>query len=318
MKSLSSNLSRSFGLPHLLVFLLGSAWGLSISLIKIASEAQLPYLVIMLVVSGFSLALQSSIAWYRRSLPRFNNTALSFYAICAVTSVLLPHLIELWVAEHIAAGVLSLIITTTPIFTLIFAYSFGSKKVSGKNMAGIFLGCASVLFIVLPQSSAELDFAHLQYILIALLIPAAYGGYHTYVDHNWPKGMVPIQAGSGEMVIGVAIVSGLLLLQLLWQGEALSQAVVQISVDQWLLIIAMGLLATLSAILYFMVQYLAGAVFTAQANYVTTVAGVFWGMMIFAEPLSAWVGLSVITLIVASRLIDPDQQSREEPVAATS
>ena len=309
-----TTLARFKYLPHVLVLLLGIVWGLSISLIKIASEANIPFLLIMLVVSGCALVLQWSIAWWQKSLPRWNRESLIFYMVCSVTSILVPHLVELWVAKHITAAMLSLVITTTPIFTLVFAYFGQGAQPNGRSLFGIALGCAAVLILIVPgiftgQAGAVIELN--LYLLAALLVPAFYGGYHNYVDQHWPKTMTPIQAGSGEMAIGLIIIMSLLAGQLLWQGDVAWQAIAAVKQDQWGLIFAMGILSTSGAILYFTVQYLAGAVFTSQSNYVTTVAGVLWGVVIFAESLNVWIGLSIVALLVANRFIDTDNRRQE-------
>ena len=51
--------------------------------------------------------------------------------------------------------------------------------------------------------------------------------------------------------------------------------------------------------LYFELVRLGGAVTVSQSNYVSVVMGVVWGMIIFNEPLMAWIWVAVALLFIS-------------------
>ncbi len=73
----------------------------------------------------------------------------------------------------------------------------------------------------------------------------------------------------------------------------------------------MVVFAVIEIFLYFEIVRLAGPIFVSQANYVTVVTGVFFGMIIFGEPLSRWIILSAGLLGLALYLMAM-QRSKSE------
>jgi drug/metabolite transporter (DMT)-like permease len=49
----------------------------------------------------------------------------------------------------------------------------------------------------------------------------------------------------------------------------------------------------------------AGPLFASQVGYVVTLAGVFWGMLLFGESHSAWVWVSLVTMLAGLALVTP-------------
>ena len=66
--------------------------------------------------------------------------------------------------------------------------------------------------------------------------------------------------------------------------------------------------ATVTVLDYFLFAFLinrAGPVFTSQAAYFVTLAGVGWGMVLFGESHSVWIWLALILALVGAFLVRP-------------
>ena len=65
-----------------------------------------------------------------------------------------------------------------------------------------------------------------------------------------------------------------------------------------------------------------GPVFASQCAYVVTIAGVIWGIIVFAEEHSLWVWSSVIVMLLGLMLVNPDNSDKgddiEDPATAES
>ena len=63
-----------------------------------------------------------------------------------------------------------------------------------------------------------------------------------------------------------------------------------------------------SCLLYVIVT--SGAVFATQSAYIITLAGVGWGMILFAERHPAWVWLALALTLIAVALVRPEPAKR--------
>jgi drug/metabolite transporter (DMT)-like permease len=75
-------------------------------------------------------------------------------------------------------------------------------------------------------------------------------------------------------------------------------------------IAAMIGLSVVEIFLYFEIVRMAGPIFVSQANFVTVVTGVFWGMVIFGERPGEWLWLSVAMLFIALYFVATESKSR--------
>jgi len=283
-----------------LVFLLGCLWGLHFSLIKICSESGLaPAAVTFYTTLGVS-ALFLIISALRRQLPYFQRKHIIFYALCSVFGYLLAIFIELLVAQYMDAGLLTLIVSTTPLFTLVFALINKTEPVSPRRIAGVGVGCVAMGMILLPQTTISADI--LGWIGLAFLVPVSYGIYHNYVASRWPADSDTWQVASGEMIVALLLLAPLFATfgepaqSPLVNGDAAWRSV------YWVIMI-MVVFAAMEVFLYFTIIKRAGAVVVSLSNFVTIAAGVIWGMIIFGERPGLWSWVSVAVLMIALALV---------------
>ena len=73
---------------------------------------------------------------------------------------------------------------------------------------------------------------------------------------------------------------------------------------EWAML-GLGAINAVAFTLYFHLNETAGPVFSSQTANLVTLFGVIWGIVIFGEQNSAWVWLSLATMMVALALVAP-------------
>lgn len=290
------NFSGNRFLPITLVFILGSLWGLHFSLIKICSESGISHFSILIATTGGVALIFSVITLLQRQLPKVSLTHLRFYLICAVLGYAGPILIELVVAQHMDAGLLTLIVSTTPLVTLSIATIIKTEKVKARGLIGVGLGCLTIFVLLIPKFSGA-NAVPWQYLIITFTVPIAYGTYHNYVSKAWPADSSTWQVASGELIVALLLLLPFYFFQ---SGSLFPQA--QWQTVHWAMLL-MVVFAVVEVYLYFEIIRLAGAVTVSLSNFVTIAAGVIWGMLIFKERPEWWEWACVAVLMVALYLV---------------
>ena len=70
-------------------------------------------------------------------------------------------------------------------------------------------------------------------------------------------------------------------------------------------VLGLALIATIAYTMFVTTVERAGPIFASQVGYVVTLAGVFWGMLLFGESHSAWVWVSLVTMLAGLALVTP-------------
>ena len=294
-----SPIARRWALIMLLA--LGMMWGLHFSIIKIAAESGLPYPGIAATTTwGIALVLVIVCA-FRGKFPTITLRTLGFYLVCAILGYLTPFFVELNVAPHIDAGLLSVIVTSAPIFTVVIALAANTEPVGRRAMLGVAAGFAAAVLLLLPEAATP-GSAKIGWMLAAFAVPLTYASYHNFVAKYWPDNTDSWQLAAGEALVAFCILTPVYL----YNGDFISP-VQDWSRGGW----TIAVMVTFSAVeiyLYFELVRRAGAVFVSQANYIMVVAGVFWGMLIFSEQPAAWLWLSAAVLLAALYMTHSDKR----------
>src|SRR5262249_27255175 len=95
--------------------------------------------------------------------------------------------LALFAAGRIDAGMLTLIGSPPPIFTLCPPALVGAERITAIRVFGILLGAISVAFLILPQASL-VGVTAVTAMVAALGIPLSYSSYHVYLSKHWPAG----------------------------------------------------------------------------------------------------------------------------------
>ena len=281
--------------PIFLLLFLGSSWGLYFSMLKIAVLSGISYTgILILATVGVALGM-SVIAILRRRKPEFKPRHHLFYLVCALSGYLLPMIVELFVIEHMPAGVLTLIVSIAPLATLLLAWLMKTDSINLPKVAGIVVGAIAIFAILLPEAHFGEAIAW-RWLLLALVVPVCYAVHHNFTARCWPVGSDSYQVACGEALYAAALL--LIFASFNWQWQ---------DVAAWnqghSAILFMALISLIDIYIYFELIRIKGPIYTSHANYIMVVSGVIWGMIIFAERPTSMMWFSAALLIVSLYLV---------------
>lgn len=266
---------------------IGALWGLGQPLAKIAVTGGWQPLGV-LVWQALVMILGGAIATLVRGkgLPR-GARAWAVCAMVAVLGTLLPQAAIYRAVQDLPAGVMAIVLSTTPMLSLALAVAMGLDRATGARLAGVMLGGLGVAAIALAAGlgSAPLSLVAL---MIALCAPLCFAVNGNLLDLTARGGLDPMQLvlGSALLALPVALVLAGVTGQVRLPGTAPAD-------------LAMLGATTLHLVGYAGLLWLigqAGAVFAALTNPFITGFGVIWSMALLAEryPAPVWLGLALI------------------------
>ncbi len=273
----------------LLLLVLGTAWGGSFFLIKIAVETVPPLTVAAsrLVIAAACLLI--IVIAQKQSLP--NTLGLwGTYLIVGLLGNALPFVLIGYGELYVDSGIAAILMAIVPLATMIMAhYLVAGEDMSAAKIIGLVLGLIGVVVLVGTDALSGLGvqiFGQIA-ILAAALSYAVQNIYASRVRH------LPPTANAAAAVIGAAVwtIPVSLIVDRPWT--------IEIGTDAVLAIVGLALISTAGgAMLFFFLLRSAGPSFVALTNYIVPVMGVFWGWLILSERLG-WDAIAALVLILA-------------------
>lgn len=282
---------------------LGSSWGLYFSLLKIAVLSGIPYIgIATLTTAGVCIGMLA-IAAVRNRKPDFSRRHIAFYIGCALLGYLVPMVAELLVIGHMPASVLTLIVSLSPMATLIFARLMRTDTINLKRISGVAIGMVAIFVVLFPDAHHSAGVAW-HWLILATVVPCSYSLYHNYISRFWPEGSDSFQVACGEAIFATLLL--IVFSIFFWRGDYIGEWN-----SGYTAILIMATIALVDIYIYFEIVRLRGPIYVSQANYFMVVSGVIWGMILFSERLGPWLWLSAALLIVSLFLVS----EREKPEA---
>ncbi len=280
----------------LLLFVLGSAWGLQFVLLKIATDAGLGEANILLVsmtllALAFLGAMAAAKAWFR---PTWRHVR--FFLISGTLGFVLPLGAVLLAAREISAGVIVLFEALTPVFTLALALILRTEAVTPRRVLTMTLGLLGVFSIMLP-AIAHPGSMSLAAIGFALALPVIYALECVYVGACWPDDLRPLQVVTGETVA-----SAIMLLPCLLWLDGVDPVSMARTFDHWAVLLFV-LISVFEIYLYYVLIRRAGAVFVSLGSLISMFAGILFGILMIGEshPASVWLAVALAALALSRR-----------------
>ncbi|MCE2520659.1 MAG: DMT family transporter [Alphaproteobacteria bacterium] len=294
MKS-ASTMGRQLWLTACLLYI-GIAWGLVPSLARLATSEGADALN-----ATFLQSLVGGVVLLALTLVRGKRFHLSWrhlwvYTGCGFAGTTIPTAIVFAAAPEVGAGMIAIIIALAPILTYFGALVLGLEPHGFWRLAGIGLGFAAVLLIVLPDLEIEVG-SLTAWLLITLFIPICYAIESLIIALRRPP-----EGDAMMLVAGMLLSSALVLLPVVLLGGAANDILPGWDTAS----IAVGSIAAINVTAYVIFLYLisaAGPVFATFAGYLNMVAGVIWGIVLWQESHSSWVWGAVVLLAVAMYLV---------------
>src|SRR5882762_3393113 len=143
--------------PYLAMAALALIWGVSFFLIKVAVHDMSPAVLLLLRSASGLLGLAVIVKAMGRPLigPGW-RTRLGSFTIMAITNAIVPWVAIAWGEQRISSGLASILNSTTTLWTAVLIFwVIPTERPSGVNYAGVLLGFAGVVILVLPDLSTH-------------------------------------------------------------------------------------------------------------------------------------------------------------------
>lgn len=268
-------------LPLFLLIVLGCLWSLAPSATKFGAINGIdpPALVFwQTIIAGTVLLV---ICLVRGDPIGLSRQHLRYYLAMGWVGILLPNINLVATMRDLDAGLMSVIIITSPVITYLIALAMRIERFAKLRAVGIVLGFAGAAVLVLPRGSLPSPDL-LPVALLAFVTPALWAVANVIAEVARPEEANPLTLAMGTMYAAAA---GALVVTLtvgdfhpLWDDPA--------AVD--LVIVAYGLVTVATFSLFYAIISLAGAVYLAQVGFITTLTGLGWGALFYGERPGVW------------------------------
>lgn len=283
-------------MPHLrlagLIVILGTTWGLNVSLMKAATLSGIPYTLLAVLTIFGNLVLFAILSRLFVGRVRFVPRLWWFFLACGGLGYVLPFFLELFAVPRIGAAPLAIVISLAPMMTLLIAAATGTERLTPRRLGGIALGFTSVCLIAM-QDLSLLKGAFGLGLLAAVFVPFIYGSYHVFIARFWPDDMKPFEIAMGESLAGTLIVAPI---YIFWGEMGAAPA---FTLSSYWVVAALLAFSMVEVWLYFALMRMGGPTYVSQSGYIAVIAGVCWAGLFFGEAVTPWLALSIVISLSA-------------------
>jgi drug/metabolite transporter (DMT)-like permease len=238
-----------------------------------------------------------AVALARGEAPPVDRRHLAYYAVAGLLSLALPHSVAVMVVPHVGAGLVGLLYTLPPAVTYALAVPLGMERVQAARLAGLGLGFAGALVLVVPEGSLpEPDM--LGWLALGVVAPVSLALGNIWRSRAWPAGSGALPLAAGTLIAAAAMLAGAM--------AATGQGVVPLPVRHAgdVAVLAQIAVAGVSYFLFFELQRRTGPVYLSQIGYIITAVGVATGAVFFDERFTTWFWLAVALMAAGLALVN--------------
>ncbi|MGY2224910.1 DMT family transporter [Pseudomonas gingeri] len=275
----------------LLLALMGSTWGLHFVLVKkITSVGVHADLILFPTLVGVAIAFLAMMVVTRSSW-RTNRSWWVFLIICSVLGYAFPIWLELVVAPYIDSTLLTLIVTSTPVFCICLGFLLRLATVTFWHVLCAALGIGAAMMLLLPSAALPQGSSRF-WLAVAIGVPVSYALYNLYVAAAWPKGL-----GVFTMAAYESVLAALLALPLFFTStsEAGYQDLVQHGSEVALLVIV----TAVEVWSFFELVRRAGGIYVSFASFAALAAGIAWSALLLDEQITPWMNVSIGAIVLS-------------------
>ncbi len=275
-----------------LLFVLSSLWALHFSLVKLVEADDSP-LTILVSLLAVLCALFFILLLLQNKLFKFTFKKSLFFSVAGMFAYIIPLSVEFIVAPKIEAGILTLIVSAVPVFTLIVIWIFRLLNVTIKLVIGTLSGLAGLLILFYGNND---NTSVSIWTVYALIIPLSYAFDAIFMEKFWPRNLDSTQVAFGETTASLIFV---ILLSIFYGNKYYDHF-------QWFTISSFWILAFVTFIevwLFFYILNKVGAVFVNLSSYLVMPAGFLWGFLIFGETFTFIKFISTLLICISIFMI---------------
>ena len=274
-------------LPYVAFTALGLIWGASFLFIKLALHDMGPTVIVLGRSASGAITLALIMLITGRRLFTDMRGRLYPFIFMAVFNALLPWSLIAWGELHVSSGLASILNSTTALWAAVFIYwVIPSERPSALNYAGVLIGIAGVVVLVLPDLTAHgvsgdlfgalaVVGASMSYAVAALFVRLKMRGMNVY-----------------EQSLGQLTATALFAIPL--AAPAVPQ--MHFAVLSAGAVLALGVGGSgIAYLLYYYTMHTLGPVRATGVTFIVPITAVFWGVVLLREPLTV---LTVVGMVV--------------------
>ena len=291
---------QQFIFPWACLLFMGTTWGLSFSLGKIAVEEGIGAFGVSTIQSLLSGMILLIITLVRGKKIRELLQYWRFILLIALLGAAVPSVIFYTAAPYVQAGILAITVALIPMMTYSASIPLKIERFSMRRFSGLLFGVGSILLIALPENSLP-DRSAVPWIILACISSLCYAAENIILGFKSAINIGPIR-----LSMGMNLLAGVLLLPIgLATGQFYMPQIPFGTADY--AVLGLSVISVFAYTLFVFSVAKFGAVFASQTGYIVTLSGVFWGMAIFGEDHSIWVWTALAAMIVGLALVSPRQ-----------
>ena len=293
---------QQFIFPWACLLFMGTTWGLSFSLGKIAVEEGIGAFGVSTIQSMLSGIILLVITLIRGKKLRELLQYWLFILLIALLGAAVPSVIFYTAAPYVQAGILAITVALIPMMTYSASIPLKIERFSMRRFSGLLFGVGSILLIALPENSLP-DRSAVPWIILACISSLCYAAENIILGFKSAINIGPIR-----LSMGMNLLAGLLLLPIAIGTDQFYMPQIPFGTADYA-VLGLSVISVFAYTLFVFSVAKFGAVFASQTGYVVTLAGVFWGMAIFGEDHSIWVWTALAAMILGLALVSPRQST---------
>lgn len=291
---------------YLLLLFTGVAWGLTVPLTRVAvSTGYQPLGLVfwqLVIVGAMSGAL---VLFSGRRLP-FSRRYLRLFVGVIFLGTILPDYLLYTAAAELPAGIMAILISLVPMFSLPLALALGFEKPNAIRLLGAVCGAISVALMIGPETSLP-DPSKIIFVFVALGAAAFYASQGNFITWYGTRDLNAVQILLGSSVLGLVFVTP----AALTSGQFINLFIPWGSAE-WAILGTSGFHGIAYAGFLALVAK-AGPVFTSQVAYLVTGSGVLWSMLLLGERYSGWIWAAFALMFAGIILVQPRKVGKKGP-----
>ncbi|MDP3268136.1 MAG: DMT family transporter [Legionella sp.] len=289
----------------ILLLALGFIWGSGYSLAKFAMTNGVSPLGYGFWQSLGPALLLTFFCLFTNRTTLFKSAYWPYFFICGLIGIAIPNTNMYFIASHIPAGLLAVLVNTVPLLVYPLALLAGQERVDGWRFLALILGMMGILIIIGVNFSG----INSGWTLLALISPLGFALCSIFISVKQPSEIDSLQAASGML-----LAASLLLTPLVISQNAFYSLSAPLNQAQLVVILEI-VLSSIGYLLFFTLIRIAGPVFYSLIGGVVALTGLFWGYLIFGETPNSIQGFAVVLIISAIFLLSWRQSRQTKGVA---
>jgi drug/metabolite transporter (DMT)-like permease len=223
-----------------------------------------------------------------------------YFFICGLIGIAIPNTNMYFIASHIPAGLLAVLVNTVPLLVYPIALLTGQERTDFWRFISILVGMLGIFMIVGLNTIGIYSI----WSLLALISPLGFALCSIYISARQPKEIDALCAASGML-----LTASLTLIPLVIQQNAFYPLTGPFTIVKQVIVLEI-ILSTVGYLLFFVLIRIAGPVFYSLTGGIVALTGLLWGYLIFNEVPSS-IQSFAIGLVVSAIFLLSWRQSKQ-------